>query len=635
VVTRALGAFLVVCVLVLPARAGNAKYKRPPSQAATSQAMIDAEAAWAAADALADARAEAAAWEVAAEAFLAVAEDPKAAAAERKEAAYAAVLAWKNALNVDPRVKTPGAVDDGRWDRVPEPTPLSPQEERLLRAFDVYLALGAFADPDEVPGIVFLRGNILRRHHRYTEAEPWFQTIIDDHPRHETAEYAANALLDMYILGARYDELAALAARLHADTAFLAGRADLAERLEDLLARIGRKAAEALEKAARETGEWEAYHRCGEAYLALYAEAKQRADADELRYNAGVCFEEAKEMDAALAAYAAVMKQNARSGLATRARARAAVVEARRARYAEAAALLEAYVVAAMDGAPATRPMSRDDGGVSRRSSDKDVVDAANDAVYYALALGDTKRAARVVDAVGTALARDGEQRLLAETAIVQAMHGRGARAAAKARVKLLVGSAGRARGASSLAAAGRVVAAVACPVALVDELCPRPRDKALAASARALFERAAKQAERGQDQDAIPGDAEDARRRVLDLALEPLLAAKKPAAASVAALERGYQALVDDHAGTYASIVASERLGRMRRVKAFGLDRARAVDAYRRCVALARDAGSGADFLATCERGLAAEAAPDADLLPERLPAPALATVPVSTEGP
>ena len=128
-----------------------------------------------------------------------------------KESAYAAVLGWKNALNVDPRAKQQAEIEDptrvatvksSKGDKKPSsreaPPDIPEREQKMLAAFDIYINYIKDPKDDELVGMKFLKANIYRRYNHFDEAIPIFQDILDHHRQHETAEYSANFLLDIY-----------------------------------------------------------------------------------------------------------------------------------------------------------------------------------------------------------------------------------------------------------------------------------------------------------------------------------------------------------------------------------------------------------------------------------------------------
>lgn len=118
-------ALLALCVLVSVVDAAP-KYTRP-AISSTDPELVAAEKAWTAAAAETDRAKQTASWEAAAVAFIRVVDAGVVTKPEQKEAAYAAVLAWKNALNVDPRIATPAR--DVDYDKVPTPQPLDARDQ--------------------------------------------------------------------------------------------------------------------------------------------------------------------------------------------------------------------------------------------------------------------------------------------------------------------------------------------------------------------------------------------------------------------------------------------------------------------------------------------------------------------------
>jgi hypothetical protein len=109
-------------------------------------------------------------WENAAVAFTDVVKTGKLDAKMTKEAAYAAVLGWKNALDIDPRVREQAdKVDDIDKDyaKVPPPKPIPPREQKMLAAFDIYINYIKDPKDDELVGMKFLKANIYRRYNHF------------------------------------------------------------------------------------------------------------------------------------------------------------------------------------------------------------------------------------------------------------------------------------------------------------------------------------------------------------------------------------------------------------------------------------------------------------------------------------
>jgi hypothetical protein len=295
---------LAVLVILAAHALATPLYTKTPTRSRATD-MIAAERAWQAAEHEHDPKQAIPLWQAAAAAF------ERAAPVGGKEALYAAVLAWKNANALDPDAPTEAAQ---------QPTAFTTNEAGMFRVMGAYLP---FAGPDELPGFVFLRANLLRRHAHYDEAVPMFAELVTKHAEHETAEYAANLLLDTLNRQGKYDELAVWVDRMRADKKLLAKRGDLAASLDNLHVSVLRKRAEEFQRAGA-AGDRSAYASCAQTYRDALAQHPHATRADEMLFNAGVCLElEGATIDA-VAAFRELEKRFPRSQLAPKARAHAA-----------------------------------------------------------------------------------------------------------------------------------------------------------------------------------------------------------------------------------------------------------------------------------------------------------------------
>jgi tetratricopeptide (TPR) repeat protein len=335
-----------------------------------------AELLWSRAENEKNARLQTELWENAAVAFTDVVKTGKLDAKLTKEAAYAAVLGWKNALNVDPRVKEQAdKVDDidKEYDKVPQPKPIPERDQKMLAAFDVYINYIKDPKDDELVGMKFLKANIYRRYNQFDKAIPLFEDILDHHREHETAEYSANLLLDTYNRTQQYDKMLALADKLTKDAKFLDGKDDLKAVLGDIKAKSMRKKAEMMEKQAKDTKDFGKYIECGQAYLDIYNADPEAKQNDEVLYNAGVCFEEGRSITAAITAFSTLQKYFPNSNLSKKALARIGKAYGDIAFYDRSAEKLEEYA--------------------KKYAGEKDAYDAMSDAVFYRKGIGDDAKA--------------------------------------------------------------------------------------------------------------------------------------------------------------------------------------------------------------------------------------------------
>ena len=115
-----------------------------------------------------------------------------------KDAAYAAVLAWKNALNVDDHeqkaIGRPRIQEKFKGKNKFEPMPIPEYQKKMIAAFDTYIKY--VPDAPELVVIKYRKARIYYEYNHFDEAAKLFQDIVEKHPNHELAIYSANLLLD-------------------------------------------------------------------------------------------------------------------------------------------------------------------------------------------------------------------------------------------------------------------------------------------------------------------------------------------------------------------------------------------------------------------------------------------------------
>ena len=117
-----------------------------------------------------------------------------------KEAAYAAVLAWKNALNVDDHEQKELVEKDReehekkKEKKKLEPLTIPEYQKKMIGAFDTYIKY--VPDAPELVTIKYRKARIYYEYNHFEEASKLFEDIVNKHPKHELAVYSANLLLD-------------------------------------------------------------------------------------------------------------------------------------------------------------------------------------------------------------------------------------------------------------------------------------------------------------------------------------------------------------------------------------------------------------------------------------------------------
>lgn len=318
-------------------------------------------------------------WEDAATAFTDVVKNGKAEPKQLKESAYAAVLGWRNALNVDPREINKPDAETAVADKDMSPKPIPEREQKMLGAFDIYINYIKDPKDDDLVAMKFTKARIYRRFNHFDEAIPIFLDILERHRQHETAEYSANLLLDIYNNLERIDEMQALAIKLEADTKFLDGKDDLKTRLKELKITSIRLKAEKAEKEAKATKDFKKFVACGTTYMDIYNTNPESPKNDEVLYNAGHCFEQGKSIGAAIRAWTTLEKYYPNSTVTARAVARLGKAYGDIAFYDRASEKLEQYAGA--------------DKKKKGYAGEKDAYEAMNNAVFFRKGIGDDAKA--------------------------------------------------------------------------------------------------------------------------------------------------------------------------------------------------------------------------------------------------
>src|SRR4051812_18355948 len=149
---------------------------------------------------------------------------PEPTAKYLKEAAYAAVISWKNCLSVEDNAQE--AIDDmkkkrgeikeaGKKGKEGEPAaevvltaqPISKNKQLMVDAFDTYIKY--VPDSPELPNIKYRKARIYYEFNHFKEAIPMFRDIAEHHQNSDLAYYSTNLLFDCLSVLKQYDELQA------------------------------------------------------------------------------------------------------------------------------------------------------------------------------------------------------------------------------------------------------------------------------------------------------------------------------------------------------------------------------------------------------------------------------------------
>lgn len=209
---------------------------------------------------------------------------------QRKDSAYATVLAWKNALAVD---ITANVAATGISDTIPPPEPIPDKEKKMMDAFQVYLTYVTDKKDAERTSIIFFTGRLYWVHHHYDEALRYLEEIVNDHPEDEVAEFAANLLLDSLNKAQRYAEFQDWVVRMRENAALMKAHPNLRPNLDVYYVQSQRKAGEAAEKR----GDFRA---CAAAFEKLQLQNPNDPQMNQLLYNAAMCYRKARMIGQAI-----------------------------------------------------------------------------------------------------------------------------------------------------------------------------------------------------------------------------------------------------------------------------------------------------------------------------------------------
>jgi tetratricopeptide (TPR) repeat protein len=311
-------------------------------------------------------------WEQAAIQFTDVVKGGKVDKKLTQEAAYAAVLGWKNALAVDPRTKAPPVPkEDDADQKIPEPEEIPERELKMVTAFDVYIEYIKDPKDEELVMMKFLKARTFWRYKHYDKAIPLFEDIVKNNLDTEPGEWSVNLLLDAFNRSKKYDEMLKWVDILLTKKSFLEDKDELAERLDMLKAQSMRKAAEQLETDGK-------FVECGERYREIFNRNPKADGMPEVLYNAGVCYEKGKSIGLAIAMREELIKRFPKDNLAKKALVLIGNNYGAIAYYPDAASKFEEY--------------SKKFGG------EKDAANALANAVFYRKGIGQDDKAIKDIE---------------------------------------------------------------------------------------------------------------------------------------------------------------------------------------------------------------------------------------------
>jgi tetratricopeptide (TPR) repeat protein len=244
--------------------------------------------------------------------------NPDPSAKYLKDAALAAVLAWKNCLNVDESggdvrqqqiaKRTEIKKEKDAEDAPPKEEPITANKQKMIDAFDTYIKY--VPSSPELTKIKYNKARIYYETNHFKEAAPLFADIADNHPDTEMAPYATNLLFDCYIFKRDFDGLQT--ALDNYCPKYQEKDASVKQQCTTLVTQLTRKRAEIATKEHR-------YKDAAALYIKMAADDPNYAKLDELYYNAASLYEQAHLIGSAISARELLLKNRPDSTLAKKA----------------------------------------------------------------------------------------------------------------------------------------------------------------------------------------------------------------------------------------------------------------------------------------------------------------------------
>jgi tetratricopeptide (TPR) repeat protein len=336
-----------------------------------------------------------------------VKKDPK--GAKLKDAAYAAVISWKNCLDVadegqDAAAEVKKALSASKQARKEAankkegkekdeesfaPKPIPEKQQKMLEAFDTYIKY--VPDAPELPTIKYRRARVYYEYNHIDQALPLFKDLAENYPKSELALYSANLLLDCLAIKINFDKdkadeyLKMMDAQVDKFKAMpdLTKDQEFLDQLNKIKAGLLRKKVEIMERNKE-------YRTAGALYLQLAEQYPNDPKIDELLFNAAINFGQANLIGLSIQAFDKLITTKPDSPLAKRAIYRVGQNYQSVAAYREAADKYEAF--ATKYSGEFADPKEKD---INKRI---DAPSALRQAAFFRRGLGETEKSVEDVN---------------------------------------------------------------------------------------------------------------------------------------------------------------------------------------------------------------------------------------------
>jgi tetratricopeptide (TPR) repeat protein len=240
--------------------------------------------------------------------------DPDPKAKYLKDAAYAAVISWKNCLSVEDSKEDATASSAEKrkeQDKTFAEKKIPDRQLKMIEAFDTYIKY--VPESKELPSIKYRKARIYYEYNHIDEAIPLFEDLAYHHRDSDLAIYSANLLLDCLLIKKQFNDI-----EKHVDT-FLAAPelqkdADFVAQMQKLKAGLLRKRIELCEKDKKSNPK-----ECADLYVVLATKYPNDPKIDEIYYNAAVLYEKSKLLGLAIQLRQQLIQNKPESSLAKKA----------------------------------------------------------------------------------------------------------------------------------------------------------------------------------------------------------------------------------------------------------------------------------------------------------------------------
>jgi TolA-binding protein len=258
-----------------------------------------------------------------------------------REAAWAAVLAWKNALNVEDHEQKE-AVDRDR-DKFKnakklEPMPIPEYQKKMIEAFETYVKYVPDPPPEDPRRLVLIRyrkARVFYEYNHFDEASKLFEEIVSKHPNDELAIYSANLLLDSLNAQGKTKEVVTWVDKF-LEMPSLMKDPEFGKQMISLKS-------DTYDIEGHEFEKQKNFKECGRSMLAAAEALPDHPKHPERLWNAGQCFQNAHLVGQALKARLELIKAHPKDALAQKALFRVAAGYHQLAYYSKAAESYEEF----------------------------------------------------------------------------------------------------------------------------------------------------------------------------------------------------------------------------------------------------------------------------------------------------